>query len=106
MNFMEEYNCLYFFFIVQFVLFIFQNICFTKIENFQYVEMLSGSLLIVLIFGYFGKFLLKTDDNLFTKSVLLASFFAIWYYFTKYFTNELLKDSNKVIHWNTRINLL
>lgn len=77
-----------------------------RIENFQYVEMLSGSLLIILIFGYIGQSMLKGVDNLFTKSVFFASFFAIWYYFTKYFTNEFLRDSNKVIHWNTKLNLI
>jgi hypothetical protein len=100
MDFSEDMNSIYLFLVIQFILFVFQNVCYLRIENFQYAEMISGSLLIILIFGYIGQFLLKNESNLLTKSIIFASFFSVWYYFTKYFANEFVRDKNGIINWN------
>ncbi len=108
MDFTEDMNSIYFFLVVQFILFVFQHVCYLKIENFQYAEMVSGALLMIFIFGYIGQFLLKEENDLLKKSVLLASFFSLWYYLTKYFSNLFVKDPNGVINWNNNsiINIL
>ena len=100
MNFSEDMNSIYFFLVIQFILFVFQNVCYLRIENFQYVEMVSGSLLIIFIFGFIGQYLFKNESELLTKSILFASVFSVWYYFTKYFTNEFIRDKNGIINWN------
>ncbi len=100
MNFSEDMNSIYLFLVVQFILFIFQNVCYLRIENFQYVEMVSGALLIIFIFGYIGQNFLNNEENLLNKSIIFASFFSIWYYFTKYFANEFVRDKNGIINWN------
>jgi hypothetical protein len=44
MDFSEDMNSIYLFLVIQFILFVFQNVCYLRIENFQYAEMISGSL--------------------------------------------------------------
>jgi|LauGreDrversion4_2_1035121.scaffolds.fasta_scaffold41178_1 hypothetical protein len=95
---MSTYTPYMIFIIVQTFLLVCQNTCYLKIEDFQYVEMLTGSLLLVLIFGFIGPTFISIP-NLEDKSILLASVFSLWYYFTKYFTNSFMKDKNGVIHW-------
>ncbi len=90
---------IYLFVIVQAFLLICYNVCYMAIENFQYTEMVFGSIFIIIVFGYFGQYLL-TIPNIMNKSIYMASLFGIWYYFTKLFTNSLMKDKNGVIHWS------
>ncbi len=90
---------IYIFLVVQLFLFFMQNICYLKIEAFQYIEMVSGGVFIIIVFGLIGQKLL-TGENILFKSIIFASIFSIWYYFTKYFTNLINKDINGVIHWN------
>jgi hypothetical protein len=84
---------------VQFVLFLLYKYCITSIENFQYYEMVFGSIFIILIFGYMGPYFVSINDML-GKSVYMSIFFSIWYYMTKLLTNTIMKDANGVIHWN------
>ncbi len=105
MDFSEDMNSIYFFLVVQFVLFIFQNVCYLKIESFQYAEMISGALLLILIFGYIGQFLFKKESDVLKKSIFMASFFSMWYYLTKYFANLFVKDRNGIINWNNNSTL-
>ena len=87
------------FIVVQFVLFLFYQNCYLKIENFQYTEMIFASLFIILIFGFGGEYMLSIPNILY-KSIYFASLFSIWYYFTKFVTNSFMKDKNGVIHWS------
>ncbi len=89
----------YLFMGVQFVLFLLYKYCLTGIENFQYYEMIFGSVFIILVFGYLGPYFLSINDLL-SKSIYMATFYAVWYYMTKLLTNTIMKDANGVIHWN------
>lgn len=90
---------IYLYFIVQAILLLFYVNCYFTIENFQYVEMLFGSIFLILIFGYIAPYFVN-DPKMYEKSIYLATLFSIWYYMTKLITNNMMKDGNGVIHWS------
>ena len=84
---------------IQVILLIFQIIPSLKLELFQYFEMLLGSLFIMLFFGVFAAFL-TLNPEMMNYSILFASFYSIWYYLTKKFTNLINSDANGVIYYS------
>lgn len=84
---------------IQIIILIFQIFNSTKLVLFQYYELLLGSLFIIVFFGVFGS-LLTLNPELVNYSIVFASFFSIWYYFTKKITNLINSDSNGVIYYS------
>jgi hypothetical protein len=84
---------------IQVVLLIFQIIPSLKLDLFQYFEMLLGSLFIMLFFGVFAAFL-TLNPLMVNYSIVFASFYSIWYYLTKKFTNLINSDANGVIYYS------
>lgn len=91
------------FIITQMIFLIFQFIFPLKLEQFQYAELIFGSLFIILFFGIFGSILLldilKPNPTLLNNSALFATFYAIWFYITKKITNLINSDKNGVINY-------
>jgi hypothetical protein len=84
---------------VQLLLFIFQHFYSTRLEIFQYYEMLFGSIFIIIFFGIFGA-LLTLNKELLNEMILFATIFSIWYYITKKLVNNMNSDKNGVIYYN------
>jgi len=73
------------------------------LDNYQYSELVFGSVFIILFFGIFGSILtldfLNPDGDLLNSSALFALLYAIWFYITKKLTNTINSDSNGVIYY-------
>ncbi len=66
-------------------------------EKDQYFELFFASLLLVLFFGYF-QMLMSGNSSYLPASLLIATFFLIWYFFTKTIVNTIHRDQNLVLH--------
>jgi hypothetical protein len=84
------------FIIIQVIFLLLQFIYFTKLEWYQYCELIFGSFLIIIFFGVFGS-ILTLNFSLLNESCLFACFYAIWFYITKKLANAINSDSNGVI---------
>jgi hypothetical protein len=91
------------FIIVQFILLIFQFIKPLNLELYQYYELIFGSFFMIIFFGGFGYLLtlefLNPESQYINNVWLFATLYAIWYYFTKIFTNLINSDNNNVIYY-------
>ncbi len=92
------------FIIVQVLLLLFQKTKILKLDTYQYLEMISGSVLIIVIFGLLGYLItldfLNPKQSLINNSALFASLYAIWYYSTHKITNKIHSDNNGVVYYN------
>ena len=84
---------------IQFILFLFQQFYSTKLQLFQYYEMLFGSLFIIIFFGLFGA-MLTLNKSFLNEMIIFACIFSIWYYITKKIVNNINSDINGVIYYN------
>lgn len=73
-----------------------QLIRYMRLENYQFYEMIIGSVLIIFFFGLFGS-ILTLQPHLFRVSLYLASFYIIWYYISKKIINIINTDKNGVL---------
>jgi hypothetical protein len=91
------------FIIVQVIFLVLQLTKPTKLDSYQYLELIFGSFFIILFFGIFGTILtldfLKPTSSMLNNSSLFATLFAIWFYFTKKITNSIYTDNNGVINF-------
>jgi len=88
------------FIILQLLFLIFQFIYIFKLETYQYCELVFGSVLIIIFFGFIASITLNLNQkNQLNKSALLGLLFAIWFYSTKKITNFINSDKNGVIYF-------
>lgn len=87
------------FFIIFFLLFVFQYFTFTKLTLFQYCEMSFGALFIIVFFGLFGS-MLTLNKEMIKTSIYASIFFMLWYYVTKKIVNGINSDINGVIYFS------
>jgi hypothetical protein len=91
------------FIIVQMVFLGIQFIPKFGLDNYQYSELVFGSVFIILFFGIFGSILtldfINPNGDLLNSSALFAVFYAIWFYLTKKITNSINSDANGVIYY-------
>jgi hypothetical protein len=85
------------FIVVQILLFALQFSNLTRLPTHQYYEMVFGSFLLLLFFGFFGA-ITTLDSSLINRVSLFASLFGLWYYATKRMSNFINSDSNGVIY--------
>lgn len=87
--------------IIQFLFLICQFFYATRIESYQYTELIFGSLFIIIFFGIFGSILTldftNPNPSLLNNAGIFAIFYSIWYYLTKKITNSINSDKNGVI---------
>jgi hypothetical protein len=91
------------FIIVQVIFIFIQLIKATRLDIFQYCEMIFGSFFIIVFFGLFGTILtldfLNPNPQLLNNSALIAILYSIWYYLSKKITNLIYTDNNGVIYY-------
>ena len=87
--------------IIQFIFLILQFFYATKLESYQYTELIFGSIFIIIFFGIFGSILTldvtNSNPTLLNNSGIFAIFYSIWFYLTKKITNSINSDRNGVI---------
>lgn len=91
-------------FIISQVIFLFlQYLKSTRIEGFQYAELVFGSFFIIVFFGLFGSILtldiINPEPKLLNNSALFATIFSVWFYLTKKITNSINSNRNGVINF-------
>jgi hypothetical protein len=86
------------FIIVHLILLLFNFIRPFKLEDFQYYEAIFGMIFIVIFFGIFQLLMTLNPDTI-NDSLLFASLYGIWYYFTKKICNAIHSDTNGVIRF-------
>ncbi len=87
------------FIIVEMVFLFLQYFNSTKLELYQYYELVFGSFFIILFFGLFASVLtLNVEGNMLDNSALIASLYCFWFYITKKLSNSINSDSNGVIY--------
>lgn len=91
-------NPIYLFIIVLVFILIINKIKIYKIENYQIYEIIVGGILIVILFGIFGS-ILTTDLSMVKKSLIIGSFYMIWYYISRKITNIINTDKNGVLRY-------
>lgn len=84
------------FIILLFIMLILNYIYLFKLQDFQYYEMISGMIFMVIFFGIF-RFIMTFDANAINDSILFATLFGLWYYIVKKITNSINSDANGVI---------
>lgn len=91
-------------FIISQVIFLFlQYLKWTRLEGFQYAELVFGSFFIIVFFGLFGSILtldiINPEPKLLNNSALFATIFSVWFYLTKKITNSINSNRNGVINF-------
>ena len=84
------------FIIFLFIMLVLNYIYMFKLQDFQYYEMTSGMILIIIFFGVFN-LIMTFEANVINDSILFATFFGIWYYIVKKLTNAINSDANGVV---------
>jgi hypothetical protein len=84
------------FVILIFLMLIMNFSCLFKLEDFQYYEMTSGMVLIVIFFGIF-RLIMTLDFTAINDALLFGTMFGLWYYIVKKITNSINSDANGVI---------
>lgn len=96
-------NFIKYFIIIQLILLFLQLFNPTKLESYQYCELVFGSLFIIIFLGIFSELLINGYFNInsliLENSIIFASLFSLWYYITKKTTNIINSDSNGVIYY-------
>ncbi len=69
------------------------------VQKAEYFELFFGSLLIVFLFGYF-QYLITNNYEYLESSFLISTFFIIWYYLWKFFTNYSNLDNYNIVRYN------
>jgi len=91
------------FLIIQVIFLIFQYVSPLRLENYQYSELLLGSIFIIIFFGFFASILtldiIKEEQTVLKNSALIGILYAIWYYITKKLSNSINSDTNNVIYF-------
>jgi len=93
---------LQYYIILQTFLLLFQYTKLFSLESQQYLEMVFGSIFIIIFFGVFGSLLtndfMNPNPTLLENSYLIALLFTLWFFLTKRITNYINSDSNGVIY--------
>jgi hypothetical protein len=94
-----------FFIIIQVIFILLQSFNTTKLEPFQYCELIFGSFFILIFFGIFalsltsGYINLNLNSKIIENASIIGCLFPIWFYITKKSSNLINSDSNGVIYY-------
>ena len=86
------------FIVFQFVMLLLNFVKSFRLEDFQYYEMVFGSIFIIVFFGIFN-LMINLNFQAINDSLLFAVFFGLWYYCTIKITNTIHTDQNGVIRF-------
>lgn len=83
------------------IIILFNILPFSKpmaLEINQFFELLFGSIFIIIFYGCFGS-ILTSDYGLMRSSIIISTYFVLWYYISYKIINYISSDKNGVIRY-------